>query len=98
MFPPVAKSDYLLKIAKGSDRSELVKIVLQGKTGKITVNGQEYNGVMTPVSGMNDEELAALLTYVTNTWGNQAKPFTKAEVEKYRKALGQSAGDAGAHP
>ncbi len=98
VFPPLAKADYLMKIAKSEDRSELVKIVLQGKTGKITVNGQEYNGVMTPVSGLSDDELATLLTYVINTWGNQAKSFTKTEVEKYRKGLGAAGGNMDAHP
>ncbi len=97
VFPPLAKSDYLMKLAKGEDRSELVKIVLQGKTGKITVNGQEYNGVMTPVAGLNDGDLASVLTYVTNTWGNQGKAFTASEVEKYRKGLG-AAGSTDAHP
>ncbi len=87
VFPPIAKSDFMMKIAKSDNRAELVKIVLQGKTGKITVNGQDYNGVMTPVSGLNDDDLASVLTYVTNSWGNQAKPFSKSEVEKYRKGL-----------
>ena len=98
VFPPLAKADFLMKIAKSDNRSELVKIVLQGRTGKITVNGQDYNGVMTPVSGLTDEDLATLLTYITNNWGNQAKPFTKDEVEKYRKALGAPSGSLDAHP
>lgn len=87
IFPPLAQSDYLLNRARKSDRSELVRIVLQGKTGKIVVNGKEYNGVMTPVSGLGDEELAAVLTYVSNTWGNSAPPFTAAEVAKARASM-----------
>jgi nitrite reductase (NO-forming) len=96
VFPPLAKSDYLMKIASSKDRAELVAIVLQGKTGKIVVNGKEYNGVMTPVSGLDDDQLAALLTYVTNTWGNKAKPFTAAEVATARKSL-KSVGEVGGH-
>jgi len=98
VFPPLAKSDFLMKLAKKEDRSELVKIVLEGKTGKISVNGQDYNGVMTPVSGLSDEDLAAVLTHVTNSWGNKAKAFSVPEIEKSRKSLGKGAGGAGAHP
>jgi len=87
VFPPLAKSDFLAKLAGGSDRTELVKIVLKGKSGPIVVNGKDYNGVMTPVAGLSDEELATLLTYVTNTWGNKAKAFTAEEVAKARKAV-----------
>ncbi len=87
VFPPLAKSDYLKRIASSTDRSEAVNIVLQGKSGKLVVNGKEYNGVMTPVSGLTDEDLASVLTYVTNTWGNKASAFTAAEVAKARAAL-----------
>ncbi len=85
-FPPLAKSDYLANISN-SKRQELVEIVLRGKTGKIKVNGQEYNGVMTPVAGLDDEKLATLLSYVSNTWGNKAPPFTADEVKKLRESL-----------
>jgi nitrite reductase (NO-forming) len=85
-FPPLAKSDYLTNLANGK-RGELVEIVLRGKTGKITVNGQEYNGVMTAVAGLDDEKLATLLTWVTSAWGNKAPAFTTDEVKKLREAL-----------
>jgi nitrite reductase (NO-forming) len=85
-FPPLAKSDYLSTLAT-SKRGELVEIVLRGKTGRITVNGQEYNGVMTAVAGLDDEKLATLLTFVTSAWGNKAPAFTLGEVKKLREAL-----------
>lgn len=86
VFPPLAKSDYLMNLAKQKDRSELITIILKGKSGKIVVNGVEYNGVMTPVSGLSDEELASVLTYVSTNWGNSAPAFTAAEVKKAREA------------
>ena len=61
--------------------------MLRGKTGKVTVNGVEYNGVMTPVAGLDDEKLATVLNFVTSTWGNKAPPFTTDEVKKLREAL-----------
>lgn len=85
-FPPLAKSDYLATISN-SRRQELVEIVLRGRTGKITVNGTEYNGVMTPVAGLDDEKLATLLSWVANSWGNKAPAFTTDEVKKLREAL-----------
>jgi nitrite reductase (NO-forming) len=94
-FPPLAKSDYLKRISN-EKRGELVELVLRGKTGKITVNGIEYNGVMTPVAGLDDAKLSAVLNYVSNTWGNQAKPFTADEVKKLRDAL-PPAGEVGGH-
>ena len=85
VFPPLAGSDYLMARAKADDRSELVGYVLNGKTGKITVNGNDYNGVMTPVAGLSDAEIAAVLSFVTSTWGNAgAPPFTTEEVAKAR--------------
>ena len=87
VFPPLAQSDYLLKIAQSKDRKELVKIVLKGLTGKIKVNGQEYNNVMTPISGLSDADIADVLTYVTNSWGNSAPRFTEEEVKTTKQSL-----------
>ncbi len=86
VFPPLAGSDFLKKLSNAKDRTEIVKIIDKGKTGKITVNGKEYNGVMTPISGLSDEDAAKVLTFVSNSWGNKAPPFTAAEVAKARKS------------
>ncbi|MCC6765914.1 MAG: nitrite reductase, copper-containing [Deltaproteobacteria bacterium] len=93
VFPPLAKSDYMMARATAADRSELVDIILNGKTGKITVNGTDYNGVMTPVAGLSDADIAAVLTFVTSNWGNSgAPPFTTEEVAKARaKVTGKAA-------
>jgi nitrite reductase (NO-forming) len=85
-FPPLAKSDFLANLSNNK-RNELVELVLRGKTGKVTVNGSEYNGVMTPVAGLDDEKLATVLSWVSNAWGNKAPPFTADEVKKLRAAL-----------
>lgn len=95
VFPPLAKSDYLANISNNK-RSELVEFVLRGKTGKVTVNGVEYNGVMTPVAGLDDEKLATVLTWVSNAWGNKAPAFTADEVKKLREGLPPGA-PAGGH-
>jgi nitrite reductase (NO-forming) len=101
VFPPLARSDYLMERAKASDRTELVDIIVNGKTGSITVNGKQYNGVMTPVAGLPDEDIAAVLTFITSNWGNAGvPPFTAEEVAKAREQLSAkaSAPAGAAHP
>lgn len=98
VFPPLAKSDFLKAITDRSDRKELVQIVLKGKQGKIVVNGKEYNGVMTPVSGLSDQDLATLLTYISSSWGNKAKAFAVDEVKRYRESVEkESKSEIGGH-
>jgi nitrite reductase (NO-forming)/hydroxylamine reductase len=64
-FPPLAKSDYLTK-----DPQKAIEVVLKGLSGKITVNGVDYNNVMPNFSYMKDREVADVLNYVLNSWGN----------------------------
>ena len=80
-FPPLAKSDYLLKSKKRA-----IKQVLLGSSGPIKVNGQMYNGVM-PAQILNDQEIADVLTYVLNSWGNKGGKVTKKKVKRVRKKL-----------
>jgi len=79
VFPPLAKSDYIAK-----DVKRLISTVLHGLTGKITVNGKEYNSVMPPMNQLNDDEVANILTYVLNSWGNPGGRITTDEVKKVR--------------
>ena len=64
VFPPLAKSDFLI-----ADVERAIKIVKYGQTGAITVNGVEYNSAM-PSPGLDDDEIADVLTFVLNSWGN----------------------------
>ena len=83
-FPPLAESDYLLR-----DREDVLAVALFGLSGPITVNDQEYNGVMPSMAHLKDEDLAAALTYVFNSWGNSLAAVTPAEVTALRDKLGQ---------
>lgn len=82
-FPPLAKSDYLMK-----DRARAIATVVQGRSGEITVNGNKFNGVMPGMGHLSDQEIAATLTYVSNSWGNKASAFSVAEIAKVRSATG----------
>ncbi len=77
-FPPLAKSDFLM-----ADKTRSIDIVIKGLQGKVTVNGKEFNSVMPAVS-MNDEDVANVLTYVRNTWGNEGEMVTPQEVAARR--------------
>jgi nitrite reductase (NO-forming) len=81
VFPPLAKSDYL-----AADPKRAIGFVLRGLTGKVTVNGQEYNSVMPPMTQLNDDEVANILTYVINSWGNPGGRFSSDDVKKARAA------------
>ncbi|MGB1308349.1 MAG: copper-containing nitrite reductase [Oceanihabitans sp.] len=74
-FPPLAKSDYL-----NANVNRAIEIVLKGKTGEITVNGQKYNSVMTR-QAISNEEVADVMTYIYNSWGNNKTNVTKAQVD-----------------
>ncbi len=80
VFPPLAKSDYL-----NADVDRAIDIVLHGLTGEITVNGNKYNSVMTK-QNLSDEEIANVLTFVYNSWGNNKTDVTPMMVTKRRNA------------
>ncbi|MDP1579332.1 MAG: cytochrome c [Candidatus Didemnitutus sp.] len=78
--PPLANSDYMF-----ADRERAVRIVLKGQTGPIVVNGVNYNGVMLPLEAvLTDQQVADVLTYVYNSWGNQGDAFDPAYVAAAR--------------
>lgn len=66
MNPPVAKSDFLKR-----PTNELINIVLKGQTGKVKVNGVNYDTPMLPLDYLTDEQIADALNYTRNSWGNK---------------------------
>lgn len=80
VYPPLAKSDFLIK-----NREASIHAIKYGQKGKIVVNHATYNGYMAPL-GLNDDEVADVMNYITNTWGNKNdKLITKEEVSKIKK-------------
>lgn len=78
-FPPLAKSDFLM-----ADKGRSIKVVANGLQGQITVNGKSYNSVM-PALGLSDDDIANVLTYVRNNFGNKGDLVTLDEVKKFKK-------------
>jgi mono/diheme cytochrome c family protein len=84
-FPPLRQTAYV-----NGDEERLIKIVLKGLQGPIEVNGIKYPGQvpMTPFEGLlNDEEVAAVLSYVRNSFGNKSGPVTPAKVKSVREKI-----------
>jgi mono/diheme cytochrome c family protein/glucose/arabinose dehydrogenase len=83
-FPPVAGTPWVQ-----GDEARLIKLVLKGLQGPIDVLGIKYSGQvpMTPFEGLlNDDEVAAVLTYVRNSFGNKASAITPEKVKQVRAA------------
>jgi nitrite reductase (NO-forming) len=77
-FPPLAKSDYL-----NGDKIRVIKTVTGGLETKLIVNEHEFNGVM-PAWSLSDEDIANVLTFVYNSWGNSGLEVTPPEVKAHR--------------
>ncbi len=86
-FPPLAKSDFL-----NADHNRAIGILLNGRSGPITVNGKNFDGVM-PAIALNNEQIANVLTYVLNSFGNNGGQVTPEQVGKQRKTA-PTAGDS----
>ena len=79
-FPPLAKSDYLKRAPK-----DLISVILKGQSGEIKVNGVVYNGMMPAQDYLSDEEIADVLNYINNSWGNKnLKPILPSQVKLLR--------------
>ena len=79
VFPPLAASDFL-----NADPNRAINIMLNGLNGKIEVNGVGYDSVMPPMSQLNDDEVANILSFVLNSWGNKGSQISAADVAKVR--------------
>ena len=77
-FPPLVDSDYLQ-----ADVNRAIAAVLHGLTGKITVNGTDYQGAMPPMAYLSDEEIAGAFSYVLTKW-NGGGAVTAAQVAAVR--------------
>jgi nitrite reductase (NO-forming) len=85
VFPPLAQSDYLM-----ADAERAVRVLLQGLSGPITVNGKQFQGAM-PKLPLTDRDIAGVLSYVRGNFGNRGAPVRLADVDRIRAALGSTA-------
>ncbi len=78
VYPPLAKSDYMM-----ADKKRSIRQVLKGVTGEMKVNGKVYNGEMLGFE-LSDQEVSDVLNYVRNSFGNKGEAVTPAEVKGSR--------------
>jgi nitrite reductase (NO-forming) len=81
VFPPLAKSDFLL-----ADHDRAAGILLHGRQGPITVNGHKYNNVM-PQLNLSDRQIADVMTYILNSWGNAGGGVAVTDIARDRQSL-----------
>jgi ubiquinol-cytochrome c reductase cytochrome b subunit len=82
VFPPLAGNPDVT-----GDPSKIVQIVLDGSNNMpMTVNGANYKGIMPAWKGtLSNTDVADVLTYIRNSWGNKATPVSAADVAKVAK-------------
>ena len=84
--PPLAGSEWV-----NGPAENLIRIQLRGLQGPIVVKGQTYNipAGMAPLAYQTDDQIAAVLTYVRNSFGNSAPAVTPAQVAALRSEAGK---------
>ena len=78
VYPPLAKSDYLM-----AEKKRIIRQLMEGAAGEMTVNGIAYYGVM-PAFALHDGEIVDVLNYIRNSWGNHGEAVLPDEVKKER--------------
>jgi mono/diheme cytochrome c family protein len=79
-YPPLAGSEWV-----AGNEERIIRIVLHGLNGPITVSGQEYNNVMAPLGAvLKDDQIANILSYIRSEWGNTAPEVLPETVAKVR--------------
>ncbi len=78
IYPPLANADFLMK-----ETNKSIKMILEGGSEAITVNGIEYNGVM-PNFSLSDEQISDVLNFIRNTWGNKGEAIKPEHIKAIR--------------
>lgn len=76
VFPPLAGSEWV-----AMSPSIPVRNILHGMTGPVTVKGMTYTSMMPAVTGLSDGDIADVVTYVRNSFGNSGAAVTEADVK-----------------
>ncbi len=84
IYPPLTPNEWVQ-----GDKGRLIRLVLHGAQGEMKVGEEVYNNVMTAHDFLTDEQIAAVLTFIRQNFGNQADPVTPEEVAAVRAASRQ---------
>ena len=82
--PPLTKTKWVL-----GDKKQLITLTLSGMQEPIEVNGETYANPMPAQAHLSDQDIADVLTYIRNSFGNKASSVTAGDVAKVRSKLKQ---------
>jgi mono/diheme cytochrome c family protein len=82
MNPPLIKTEYVL-----GDKKRLIGILLNGLNEDVEINGEYYSNPMPSQAALKDQEIADILSYVRNSFGNKASTVSTAEVTAVRAGI-----------
>ena len=80
--PPLIKTSYVL-----GDKQPLISIVLKGMKERVAIDDEHFSNNMASHAYLSDVEIAAVLTYIRNSFGNKASVVTPAEVKQARAIM-----------
>ena len=78
--PPLIQTSYVL-----GDKERLINVVLNGFAEHVDIDGESYSNNMPPLNALKDQQVADVLTYIRNNFGNRASAVSSAEVQKVRQ-------------
>ena len=82
MNPPLIKTSYVL-----GDKAKLIKVLLLGLNEEVEIEGEYYSNPMPSQATLKDQEIADVLTFVRNSFGNKAAAITPAQVKAVRSTI-----------
>jgi len=82
MNPPLIKTEYVL-----GDKQRLIKIILNGRNENLEIDGEYFTNPMPALNILKDQQIADVLTYVRNSFGNKASAVTASEVKAVRAKI-----------
>ena len=77
--PPLYNTDWVT-----GNKSKLVQMVLKGSRGQVEIDGETFHNTMPSQAHLTDQQIADVLTYIRNSFGNKASVVTPAEVRAVR--------------
>jgi len=79
MFPPLVRTNRVL-----GPPDSLIRVIISGISGPLTVNGNDYEQVMPAMNYLTDSEIASVLTFIRSSWGNKAAAVPVKDVKRVR--------------
>ena len=80
--PPLIQTKWTL-----GSKTILIEQVLKGSSGKVEIDGDTFHNTMPPLATLTDQQIADVLTYVRNNFGNKASIVRPAEVKAIRAKI-----------